>query len=886
MTQNPDLIGDELSSSAPTRAPPPVLHRARVALIAISILTLTLVAWSTWDRIRTGLEREQALADQLTGAAAERLNRRLQSIEHRLAGFVDREKTLLDELATTPAASAVRSDLWSLLQLEFPQAKAALILDDRGARVAGLGNGLGGKEGGFLRRSVRGEIPSIRFTERDEELYADFAAIRLRDGKPAGALLLCLSCSGLCLPEAASIPKGHELHLAPSSPGATGALVDVAVDRVSRQPLAQFPIGDSGWVLQDRLDSRYRSQLVFGRFAAGIGLCVAFLLATYLLHRWLGARNGHRSYQDADSRESRLKLQAVLSATTDGIISTDQKGQIELFNPAAEMMFGHLGEDVRMTNVVKLLPDFFSTQDAASFLRQRDASQAPPVVHETQGRHRDGRRFPVRLWLNSVRFNEQPHLLIIAQDLTEQQRNDEHLVFLEQRDVLTGLLNRREFEKRLNAVIADPQHRPTSPHVLCHIDVDQFKLINDTCGHEAGDALLKQLAMLIRSKLDAAEIIGRFGGDEFMVLFRNRNAKEAREVCEGLTQTVRNFLFTWRDQSFDIAVSMGLAEFTPANEGPSSALSKADVACHMAKRHGRDRIHIYSEGDTELIRHHGDMRLVSTINQALNDGRFHLYAQPISPITTTGPGRRHFEILVRMLDETGTAIIPDQFIPAAERYILMPAVDRWIVNRLFSLQAENLRAWHATDPDNPLFAVNLSGTSIVDDGFLRYLTRQFTEWEVPHPSICFEITETAAISDLERARTFMQELSALGCSFALDDFGTGLSSYSYLKELPVDYLKIDGSFVRGLSDDPVSYALVESITQIGHVLGIKTIAEWAEDKSTLMQLRALNVDFAQGFGIGAPVPVCDLTLADTLIPPQSAASARSDKVPAEGSATD
>jgi EAL domain-containing protein (putative c-di-GMP-specific phosphodiesterase class I) len=287
----------------------------------------------------------------------------------------------------------------------------------------------------------------------------------------------------------------------------------------------------------------------------------------------------------------------------------------------------------------------------------------------------------------------------------------------------------------------------------------------------------------------------------------------------------------------------------------------------MAKTHGRDRIHIYHEGDVELARVHGDMHLVSAISKALSEGRFHLYAQPITPIAAARSDRRHFEILVRMVDEAGSAVIPDQFIPAAERYILMPAVDRWIINRLFSLQAENLRAWHDAEPDIFLFAVNLSGTSITDDGFLRYLKRQFTEWNVPHQSICFEITETAAVSDLEHARAFMQELSALGCSFALDDFGTGLSSYSYLRELPVDYLKIDGSFVRGMSEDPVNYALVESITQIGHVLGLRTIAEWAEDESTLMQLRALNVDFAQGFGVGEPVPLCGLTLADAVVPP-------------------
>ena len=605
----------------------------------------------------------------------------------------------------------------------------------------------------------------------------------------------------------------------------------------------------------------------YSRLTLGLGLGAAFLLAMLALYRMVRSRRRNALKDGSDLRESELKLQAVLSATTDGIILSDLQGRIELFNPAAEMMFGRLTEDVLCANLFKLLPDFFSPENTDTLVRQQNADNAPPLVRETRGQRKGGKDFPVRLWVNRVRFDEEPHLLIVVQDLTEHERNEEHLTFLEQRDVLTGLLNRREFEQRLTAILADPKRSPDTLHVLCHVDVDRFNLINDTCGHEAGDELLKQLATLIKPKLAVADLVGRLGGDEFVVLFQNRTVEEAGEICDGLTQTVRNFLFTWQDQSFDVAISIGLVEVSPATESPSSALSKADVACHMAKVHGRDRIHIYHQGDAELVRHHGDMHLVSAISRALSEGRFNLYAQPIIPIASTSTEWRHFEILVRMVDESGAAINPDEFIPAAERYILMPAVDRWIISRLFSLQAENLRKWHQMEPGSFLFAVNLSGTSITDEGFLRYLKRQFTDWDVPHQSICFEITETAAVSDLEHARAFMQELSALGCSFALDDFGTGLSSYRYLRELPVDYIKIDGSFVRGMSEDPVNQALVESITQISHVLGLQTIAEWAEDKATLTQLRALNVDFAQGFGIGEPMPVCNLTLADAAIPP-------------------
>ncbi len=762
MSERFDRIRDMLAAAGLEKDRQTNAHRVRSALMVSTVLALLLLAWSTWDHIRTRLERERALAVQTTGLAAEKLTERLQSNDSPLIG---------------------------------------------------------------------------------------------------------LTCTELCPEKDLPISEGHRAQLVPgpSIPPESGTGI-----RVTDEPgkaMAEVPVGDTGWVLIDRLDAEHVSAIIFSRLTLGLSLGAAFLLAMLALYRLVRAQRRSALKDGSDLRESRLKLQAVLSATTDGIILANLQGRIELFNPAAEMMFGRLTEDVLCANLFKLLPDFFSSENTDALVRQQNADNSPPLVRETRGQRKGGKDFPVRLWVNGVRFDEEPHLLIVVQDLTEHERDEEHLTFLEQRDLLTGLLNRREFEQRLTAILADPKRSPDTLYVLCHVDVDRFNLINDTCGHEAGDELLKQLATLIKPKLAVADLVGRLGGDEFVVLFQNRTVEEAGEICDGLTQTVRSFLFTWRDQSFDVAISIGLVEVSPATESPSSALSKADVACHMAKVHGRDRIHIYHQGDAELVRHHGDMHLVSAISRALSEGRFNLYAQPITPIASTSTEWRHFEILVRMVDESGAAINPDEFIPAAERYILMPAVDRWIISRLFSLQAENLRKWHHMEPASFLFAVNLSGTSITDEGFLRYLKRQFTDWDVPYQSICFEITETAAVSDLEHARAFMQELSAMGCSFALDDFGTGLSSYRYLRELPVDYIKIDGSFVRGMSEDPVNYALVESITQISHVLGLQTIAEWAEDQATLTQLRALNVDFAQGFGIGEPMPVCNLTLADAAIPP-------------------
>jgi diguanylate cyclase (GGDEF)-like protein/PAS domain S-box-containing protein len=568
----------------------------------------------------------------------------------------------------------------------------------------------------------------------------------------------------------------------------------------------------------------------------------------------------------AELRESEQKLHAILNVSTDGILLTDEAGRIQVFSPGAEMMFGYLKEQTLGRHLRLLMPRAFGNGEEAG-----PADWIPPdlaiagqgAVREVTGLRENGEQVPIRVSLSRVELGNGRQFVVLVQDLSEQRRNQRQLAWLERHDLLTGLLSRREMERRLDALLSFSE-QPETEYVLCHMDIDQFKLVNDTCGHAAGDQLLKQLAVLVQAQLKESEIVARIGGDEFGALLTDCSLERGEAICHGLLQTVRNFLFTWRDRSFDVAISIGLAAFRPHSDQASLVLSQADVACHMAKRMGRDRLHVYHQGDAELIRHHGDMHLVSVINLALNEGRFFLYAQPIVPVAPGRQGEPHYEILVRMVDRSGRLVIPEHFIPAAERYILMPAIDRWVIGRLFDLQAHNLRRWSRRHGGGGgfLFGINLSGTSLAEEGFLTYLKRQFTGHEVPPDAICFEITETAAMASLDRARKLIREMRALGCSFALDDFGTGLSSYAYLKQLPVDYLKIDGSFVRNMTDDPVDYAMVDSINQIGHILGLKTIAEWAENPGTLTQLRALNVDYAQGFGVGDMVAVEEFQLPD------------------------
>jgi diguanylate cyclase (GGDEF)-like protein/PAS domain S-box-containing protein len=830
-------------------------RRARTAFQVAVVLVAALLAWSTWMHIEAQFAGERALAVQAAAGAARSLDRRLDEAAARLAAFAAREYPLIAGVARAPDDKVLADTLWSRLRTLFPAADGAAIADPDASGPALLGGPPTEDQLAFLRDFTRGNGRSIHIGG-DRVPRVSVAAGYRNTAGAAGALAVSLGCQAFCEFLEEMTPEGHHLQ---------AIRHDVAAPPATGRQLAQATLAEGDWRLEDRLDEGYANAIILRAAAMGLGVGAAFVLALAALHRWMQAAGPVAGSQQGKLRDARRKLRALLSATTDGVIITDPQGRIELFNPAAEMMFGRLAEDVRGTPADELLPDLMGEDRLDGFLAPRGGVQEAPAPRETRGLRQDGKDFPVRVWLSRLSSGPEPHLLIAAQDLTEQELSVEHRVFLEQRDPLTGLLNRREFERRLLLISSDDPL--DGPYVLGDIDVDQFKLINDACGHEAGDELLRQLAVLVRARMGKTGTIARIGGDEFGILLPQCTVETARAICEDLRQTVRGFLFTWRDQSFDVAVSIGLVEMRPGFEGPSSLLSKADIACHMAKSRGRDRIHVYQDDDAELARHHGDMRLAPAIAKALSEDRFRLYAQPITPLQAQPVWRRHFEVLVRMLDETGNPVVPDHFIPAAERYILMPAVDRWIIKRLFELHGQTLRDWHRQVPEGFLFAVNLSATSLADEAFLLYLKRQFAEWGVPHPSICFEITETAGIRDLIQARGFIEELSALGCSFALDDFGTGLSNYGYLRELPLSYLKIDGSFVRTMHQDPVNRALVESINQIGHVLGLRTIAEWAEDRTTVEQLRALGVDFAQGYGVGEPIALSEVTLQTTAVQP-------------------
>jgi len=426
----------------------------------------------------------------------------------------------------------------------------------------------------------------------------------------------------------------------------------------------------------------------------------------------------------------------------------------------------------------------------------------------------------------------------------ERHQAEELLRYQASHDALTGLINRHEFEGRVAAAlrVAREQRRR---HALCYLDLDQFKIVNDTCGHGAGDELLKQLVLQLCAGVRESDTLARLGGDEFGLLLENCSLERAERVASSLLERVRRFRFAWLGKTFEVGVSIGLVPIDASSGDVSALMSAADLACYTAKDLGRHRVHVYRSDDTEVRRRHGEMDWVSRLKEALREDKFRLFGQPIVSLADGVPLDR--EVLLRLVGDHDELVLPDAFVPAAERYGVMAAIDRWVVERVVA----RCGRWQEEVPECGC-SINLSGASMSDDGFLRFLRAVIEGHHHPPQTFCFEITETAAIVNLSRAAHFIRELKALGCRFALDDFGSGLSSFTYLKHLPVDYLKIDGTFVRGLTSDPVDDAMVEAINKIGHVMGLRTIAEYVERKPVLDKLRRIGVDFVQGNAIAPP----------------------------------
>lgn len=549
------------------------------------------------------------------------------------------------------------------------------------------------------------------------------------------------------------------------------------------------------------------------------------------------------------------RLRVTLGSIGDGVITTDDKGLIKYLNPVGEAMTGWTDDKARGQPLLTVFNIINANTEEPAFnpveLVLREENPAGLAEH-TVLIHRDGHRAPIEDSAAPIRNIEGQLIgvVLVFHDVSQARMMANEMTYQATHDVLTNLINRREFERRLELVIQSSKHQETQ-HTMLYLDLDQFKVINDTSGHAAGDDLLRQLTVLMQDKLRQNDALARLGGDEFGVLLENCAPEPALHIAESLRQTVCDFHFVWQDKVFPVGVSIGVVTFRNGGILLADVLRMADAACYVAKDKGRNRVHVYTQEDSDLAQHQGEMGWVGRIQKALDEEQFVLYMQKILPLHAQHQATPHGEVLIRMRGDDGTLIAPMAFIPAAERYGLMPAIDRWVVRKTLDYCADLI----ARNKPVGTVAINLSGTSLCDENFLEFVLAQLEIFKVRPRQICFEITETAAISNLAMAGVFIRELKAKGCLFSLDDFGSGMSSFNYLKHLQIDYLKIDGAFVKDMLQDPIDCAMVESINHIGHLMGIKTIAEFVENAQIEEKLREIGVDFAQGYGVEKPKPL-------------------------------
>lgn len=561
----------------------------------------------------------------------------------------------------------------------------------------------------------------------------------------------------------------------------------------------------------------------------------------------------------AELFKEKQRLEVTLNSIGDGVVTTDKFGNITYLNPVAEKKTGWtcaeaLGMPAAMVLVLVDEERKLSTiSPIESTLR---SGQISGLAHQSALISRSGKVYSIEDSSAPMydRNQEIMGAVLVFHDVSETKRLADEMTYQATHDALTDLVNRREFEKRLEKA-AQSTLLQDQQHTLAYLDLDQFKIVNDTCGHNAGDELLRQVTSLLRIALRANDTLARLGGDEFGVLLESCPPYIALQIAEKLRNIISDFHFSWDNKTFPVSVSIGLVHFggeQAERQGVHEILRFADSACYTAKDLGRNRIHVYRVEDNAINKRHGELDWYTKICSALSENRLVLYTQKIAalhPDTQYTNNILHVEILLRLLSQEGKIIPPMAFIPAAERYGLMSEIDRWVIRNAFAYIA------NLSTPEDALFSINLSGGSLNDEKILAYIFEQLKYSGARPECICFEITETAAIANLLNARAFILSLKEKGCLFALDDFGSGMSSFAYLKHLPVDFLKIDGCFVKDITTDMVDAAMVDAINQIGHVMGLKTIAEFAEDQAIVDLLTAMGVDYAQGYGIGHPEPL-------------------------------
>lgn len=552
--------------------------------------------------------------------------------------------------------------------------------------------------------------------------------------------------------------------------------------------------------------------------------------------------------------QEKERLQVTLHSISDAVITTNAEGELLYINPVAEALTGWTlaGAVGRPYQTVFRLTDTGAVAPGIDLVAEAIVAAQTHRYPQLSLAHRLEGSLLVEAAVSPIRDadGEVQGAVLVFRDVTEQRRLSQEIAFQATHDELTGLGNRRAFEQAL-AECFDRTRDQDQRHVVCYLDLDEFKVVNDTCGHTAGDELLRQTAQLFSEVLREEDHLCRIGGDEFGIILTHQTVAQALRVAERLQLSLAAYRFVWREQSFGVGVSVGMVVLDAQSESVGALLQAADSACYVAKDSGRGRIHVYATDDPALAQRYGVMEWVSRIERALQEDKFVLFGQAIVPVNPGPVAGLHCEFLLRMRDEAGALVLPGQFMPAVERYHLAARVDRWVVTHALQWMVQ-----HQDQIDQ--CSINLSGQSLGDEVFMAFVLDTLAHTPLPCHKLCFEITETAAISNLHTAKHFIDTLRQLGCKLSLDDFGSGLSSFAYLRNLPVDELKIDGQFVRDIATDPISLAMVKSIHEIGCLMGKKTVAEFVETPAILELLRGFGVHYAQGYSVGYPMPVDEL----------------------------
>jgi diguanylate cyclase (GGDEF)-like protein/PAS domain S-box-containing protein len=546
------------------------------------------------------------------------------------------------------------------------------------------------------------------------------------------------------------------------------------------------------------------------------------------------------------------RAHVTLQSIGDAVITTDAGAHIDYLNPVAERLTGWPVEEARgrpIGEVLQLIDESTRKPVAYALDRVLTAGETSVLSDRNVLVNRRGEELAIQETSSPIRNREGVAIgaVIVFGDVTKERRLKRALSYQANHDALTGLINRREFDARLETAVTSAQ-RGEGEYVLLYVDLDQFKVVNDTCGHSAGDRLLRDITSLLQTRVRASDTIARLGGDEFGLLLERCSLEQAERVADSIRQAIHGYRFLWGANSLSVGASIGVVRIAKETTSAASVLSAADIACYTAKDGGRNRVQVY-ERDHGTNRHR-EMQWVGRIARAVEDGRLELYAQRIVGIGPNTGDEPFYELMVRLRDEDGTLVPPNEFIPAAERYNVMVMVDRWVVNRAVELLESCARQGRRM----PLVAVNLSGTSINDEDFLEFVMARVGNEQIAR-SLCFEITETAAVASLSKATFFMRELKARGCRFSLDDFGSGVSSFVYLKTLPVDFLKIDGHFAAAVAHDAVDRSMVDAIAKIGRAMQVATIAEKVESAEVLAVLKEIGVDYIQGFHLAEPCAI-------------------------------